>query len=68
MKSFMTPIHRYWVGLLISNILLWWAVVPLLGNGYFPMHDDTQVARVISMGNALREYQFPVRLVDGFGY
>lgn len=68
MKSFMTSIHRYWVGLLISNILLWWSVLPLLGNGYFPMHDDTQIARIISMGNALRESQFPVRLVDGLGY
>ena len=61
MKSFMTSFGRYWVGLLISNILLWWAVIPLLGNGYFPMHDDTQVARVIYMGNALLESKFTVR-------
>ncbi len=61
-------INRYWIGLIFSMLLLWWAVKPLLNNGYFPMHDDTQVARVIAMGSALREYQFPVRMVDGLGY
>ena len=34
------------------------------------MHDDTQVARVITMGRSLSEGQFPVRMVAdlGFGY
>ncbi|MBI5620109.1 hypothetical protein HY950_04060 [Candidatus Gottesmanbacteria bacterium] len=32
------------------------------------MHDDTQVARVIVMGKALRNGQFPVRLVSDLGY
>lgn len=36
--------------------------------GYFPMHDDTQVARVIEMGRALSEGQFPVRMVRDLGY
>lgn len=41
---------------------------PLFSNGYFPMHDDTQVARVVVMGKALREGQFPVRWVSDLGY
>jgi hypothetical protein len=32
------------------------------------MHDDTQVARVIVMGNALKHGQFPVRWVSDLGY
>ena len=42
--------------------------MPLSGKGYFPMHDDTQVARVIVMGKALRQGQFPVRWVSDLGY
>lgn len=44
------------------------AVWPLLGPGYFPMHDDTQVARVFAMSKALGEGQFPVRWVSDLGY
>ncbi len=45
-------------------------VRPLVGPGFFPMHDDTQIARVVAMGRAIREGQFPVRWVFdlGFGY
>ncbi len=60
--------RNFWLGLLLSNILLIWAVLPLLSNGYFPMHDDTQVSRVIGMGSALIEKQFPVRIIDDLGY
>jgi hypothetical protein len=45
-----------------------WTIKPLLAGGYFPMHDDTQVARVIVMGRALKQGQFPVRWVSGLGY
>jgi len=68
MKFHMSEIATFWIGLLFSNILLVWAVLPLFGNGYFPMHDDTQVARVIAMGNALKELQIPVRMVEDLGY
>src|SRR3989344_3800547 len=46
------------------------AIRPIISSGYFPMHDDTQVSRVITMGRALSEGQFPVRMVSdlGFGY
>jgi len=56
------------LGLLIVIFLSFWLIRPLLSNGYFPMHDDTQVARVVVMGKALREGQFPVRWVSDLGY
>lgn len=43
-------------------------VLPLFKSGFFPMHDDTQVARVYEMGKALGDGQFPVRWVDDLGY
>jgi len=43
-------------------------VMPLFSVGYFPMHDDTQIARVVEMGRALQEGQFPVRWVENLGY
>lgn len=36
--------------------------------GFFPMHDDTQPARVIQMAKALQDGQFPVRVVRDLGY
>jgi len=36
--------------------------------GFFPMHDDAQVARVIVIARALQNGQFPVRLVADLGY
>ncbi|MBU1327459.1 hypothetical protein KKB64_03085 [Patescibacteria group bacterium] len=44
------------------------SIRPILTSGYFPMHDDTQVARVVAMGRALSEGQFPVRWVSDLGY
>lgn len=40
----------------------------LITPGFFPMHDDTQVGRVVAMGKALRNGQFPVRWVSDLGY
>src|SRR3989344_627152 len=54
--------------LIIIVILSWFVVKPLVTAGFFPMHDDTQVARVFEMGKSLKEGQFPVRIVDGLGY
>lgn len=56
------------LGFIIVLALSYWMVRPLFGPGYFPMHDDTQVARVVEMGRALREGQFPVRWVSDLGY
>jgi len=44
------------------------AISSLFSPGYFPMHDDTQVARVVTMGRALRNGEFPVRWVSDLGY
>lgn len=44
------------------------AIRPILTSGYFPMHDDTQVGRVVVMGRALRNGQLPVRWVSDLGY
>ncbi len=55
-------------GIIVLLILSLWSVTSLLSSGFFPMHDDTQVARVVVMGDALREGQFPVRWVKELGY
>jgi len=55
-------------GFIIVLLLSWFLVKPMVGPGYFPMHYDTQVARVVVMGKALREGQFPVRWVSDLGY
>lgn len=44
------------------------SVRSLFSPGFFPMHDDTQIGRVITMGRALRLGQFPVRWVSDLGY
>jgi len=58
---------HYW-SLLLLVVFTYWTVKPLFAPGYFSMHDDTQVARVIVMGRALRNGQFPVRWVSDLGY
>lgn len=56
------------IGFICVLLLSFFAVRPLFSPGYFPMHDDTQVARVVVMGKALRQGQFPVRWVSDLGY
>lgn len=56
------------IGLIIVLILSIPMIRPLVTGGYFPMHDDTQIARVVTMGKALRDGQFPVRWVSDLGY
>ena len=56
------------LAILILIFLSWWAIRPLTTSGFFPMHDDTQVGRVVAMGKALRNGQFPVRWVSDLGY
>lgn len=59
---------RHFWSILLLLTLSYWTVKPLVGSGYFSMHDDTQVSRVIVMGNAIRNGQFPVRWVSDLGY
>lgn len=53
---------------IILFISLYWALTPIFQKGYFTMHDDTQVGRVITMGRSLLDGQFPVRWVKDLGY
>ena len=53
---------------LVIVLLSYFAIKPLFISGFFPMHDDTQVGRVVAMGKALRTGQFPVRWVADLGY
>ncbi len=48
--------------------LSYWAIKPLLLPGFFPMHDDAQVARVYEMHKSLSDGMFPVRWVSDLGY
>lgn len=59
---------KYLLGIVLSIVVSLWVLIPLGKPGYFPMHDDTQIARVIVMGRALRQGQFPVRWVSDLGY
>ncbi len=43
-------------------------VFPLFKEGFFSIHDDTQVARVFEMGKELKMGIFPVRWVPDLGY
>lgn len=58
--------------LIIVFALCFWAIKPLFAPGFFPIHDDEQIARVFELDSALRDGQFPVRWVShlgfGFGY
>ncbi|KKS90498.1 MAG: hypothetical protein UV66_C0003G0011 [Candidatus Woesebacteria bacterium GW2011_GWA1_43_12] len=60
--------RRHVFPLLVIFIFAFWAVRSLMVDGYFPMHDDTQVGRIVVMGRALRNGQFPVRWVSDLGY
>lgn len=56
------------LGMLVVIIFSLFGVLPLFQPGFFPMHDDTQVARVFEMGKALKDGMFPVRWVLDLGY
>ncbi|MBI2034661.1 MAG: hypothetical protein HYT11_02915, partial [Candidatus Levybacteria bacterium] len=55
-------------GIFAILLLSFFSIRPLLVSGFFPMHDDTQVARVYEMWKALRDGMFPVRWVPDLGY
>jgi len=59
---------RKYIGIFAVIFLSFWAIRPLFHTGFFPMHDDTQVARVFEMGKALKDGMFPVRWVPDLGY
>ena len=49
-------------------IFAYFAFKPLLIQGFYPMHDNTQVARTYEMTKALGDGMFPVRWVQDLGY
>ncbi len=53
---------------ILSIIILIPALLPLFRNGFFVIHDNTQVERVSQMSKALSEGNFPVRWVEDLGY
>ncbi|MBI2034603.1 MAG: hypothetical protein HYT11_02620 [Candidatus Levybacteria bacterium] len=59
---------RHILPLIFLIIATYWTIKPLFAQGYFTMHDDTQVARVYEMWVALRDGMLPVRLVPDLGY
>lgn len=48
--------------------LSFFAIKPFFVNGFFPMHDNTQVQRVFEMGKSLSDGMVPVRWVSDLGY
>ncbi len=63
----MKKILEFW-GVFVVLILSFWAIAPFFTGGFFPMHDNTQVARVYEMGKALSDGHFPVRWAADLGY
>lgn len=59
---------KHFFAILLILFLSYWSIDAFFNNGYFPMHDDTQIGRVIGMGKALRNGQFPVRWISDLGY
>ena len=62
-------IFKIWPYLIITLLAIP-TILPLFHSGFYPMHDDQQVARLYELDNAFRNGQFPVRWVSnlGFGY
>lgn len=60
-------IKKHWLTIFLLVLSLG-SIWPLFRTGFFPMHDDTQVARVYEMAQALKAGQFPVRWVGDLGY
>src|SRR5688572_30726178 len=63
----MRYIHKY-SALLLVVLLSYFSIQPFFAAGFFPVHDDTQVARVYEMKTALADGMFPVRWVPDLGY
>lgn len=58
---------KYWPFILII-ILALMAGKFLFIPGYFPMHDDMQVIRLVEMDKCFRDWQIPCRWVPDLGY
>lgn len=54
--------------IVISILIIIPALLPLLNEGFFAVHDNTQVERVFQMKKSLQDGHFPVRWVEDLGY
>lgn len=59
---------KKYAAIILVIVLSFFAVKPLFSEGFFRVHDDTQVARVYEMKTALADGMFPVRWVPDLGY
>lgn len=64
MKEIGKKVFPFFILFLLGLVLIY----PVLQSGFYPMHDDTQVARVQQMAKALSDGMFPVRWVYDLGY
>lgn len=53
---------------IFSIFIIFPTLLPLFNDGFFTVHDNTQVERVFQMTKSLSDGQFPVRWVDDLGY
>ncbi|MCL5435089.1 MAG: hypothetical protein M1405_01745 [Patescibacteria group bacterium] len=65
----MSVLKRF-LPLILLIALSFWAIKPLLSPGFFPIHDDEQIARLYELTMAVNNGQIPPRWVAdlGFGY
>jgi len=71
LNTMIEKLFKKWPIFLIL-LLSWWAIRPFFHAGFFPMHDDEQIARLYELHQILSTGQFPPRWVSnlgfGFGY
>lgn len=60
-----TKIDWFFILLLGLSVI---TILPFFHSGFYPIHDDTQVARIFEMSKALGDGMFPVRWVKDLGY
>ena len=65
----MVFLKRYF-GIFVVLLLSFWAIKSLFVPGFFPIHDDEQIARLFDLDQALKFWHIPPRIAPnlGFGY
>lgn len=53
---------------LLIIILTFFSIKPLFHSGFFPMHDDQQIARLYELDQSIKGGQVPPRWVSGLGF
>ncbi len=68
MSKYFSNSYQLFFGCIFVIILSVPAIIPFFHRGFFPIHDDAQVARVYEMHKSLADGMFPVRWVEDLGY